>query len=498
MNKQLDGGAVQPLRGAVAVLAALVVVTGCGGGGGGDAAPSAASPDAGASSPVVSKADVRSAVLDRSTQPVRAVSTDIDDSGRVMVVYTQSVGGRLALQAVLAEPGPAGGAPVLGTPDTIDATAPHDGAIAEFSVTMSPRGHAVASWILTAACTADSYRTSGDCRYVVASRRLANQAWEPPVRVGDSPAPLPKAIINDTGDVAMTWTAGRRGSDGTTRSVQGVLVMPAAGNRFSAPVLFDDVVLPDNGYVGMTLDRSGNIVYVMEALADGRKQLVARRGSLVGGMGPTERLDSLDADVNIEGISGGLNGQVVVLWQQASGGTLHQFAAAVDTPGQVWQLADLGAINPGQHSLSTIGDDGDFLRYDLDRCTALARKRGVWQSGVALPAGLCQTSPSFASAIARTGDVVGGWFSDTAVSTNTGQWIAYSAQRQALTQAPGSQAADHLLGTPSTLGGQLLLAENGIAALVSIQAFDALPSAAAPAGTPGSTANLWLTYLRLP
>jgi hypothetical protein len=320
------------------------------------------------------------------------------------------------------------------------------------------------------------------------------------VRVGDSAAPLPKAIINDNGDVAMTWNAERQGTNGTTRSLQGVLVMPAATTRFSAPLLFDDVAVPDNGYVGMTLDRSGNIVFAMETLVDGRKQLVARRGSLAGGIGATERLDSGDADVTLEGISGGLNGQVVVLWQQASGGTTRQFAAAIDAPGQAWQVADLGALAlaPGQRIQSTIGDNGDFLRYDLDACTALQRKAGVWQPAATLPAGLCQTGPSFVSANSRGGDVVGGLLSDTQSAGNTGQWLAYSAQRQTLTQTLGSKPSDYLLGTPSTLGGQLLLAENGVAALVSIHAFDALPSASSPAGTPSGAANLWLTYLRLP
>ena len=469
MDRRLGGRASQVMRAAVVVLTTLVV--GCGGGssgsGVGDGGTEAAAglPDPGVRNPA---ADVRSALLDRSSQ------------------------------AVLAEPGLPGREPMVGAPDLIDASAPHDSAIGEFDATMSPRGHAVASWILTATCNASSYRTSGDCRYVVASRRLAGQDWEPPVRVGDTPAPLPKAIINDRGDVAMTWTAERRDAGGMVRSVQGVLVMAAASNRFSAPLLFDDIVLPDNGYVGMTLDRSGNIVFIAEALAGGRKQVVARRGSVASGIGGTELLGDGGADVTIEGITGGLNGQAVVLWQQAVGGAQGQFAAWIDGPGQAWQVADLGAPGPGQNSLLTTSDNGDFLRYDLASCTALTRWQGAWQPRAALPAGLCQNTPSFQAAIARTGDVVGGRFSATQTAGNTGQWLAYSAQRQALTRAMGNQPADHLLGTPSTLGGQLLIAENGIAALVSVNTFDTLPSATAPAGTNGRAANLWLTYLRLP
>lgn len=487
---------VQVVRAATAALATLVLV-GCGGGGSGSE-QAAVVPDPGASSAVRQPAEIRSATLDSSPQAVKAATADIDDSGRVLVMYSQQVGDRPALLTVSGDPGPRGGQPLFGAPEVIDAAAPHDAALGEFGIAMSPRGHALASWVQTAPCTADSYRTTGDCRFVVTARRLAGQSWEAPVRVGDMPTPLPRAIINDNGDVAMMWTGWRRQDGGTLTQVGGVVVMPAAASRFDAPTLFDDIQPTEGGFAGLALDRSGQVVYVTTSQVGQRLQLVARRGSVAGGFGASERLDSQDADVAIESVSGGVNGQVVVLWRQAVNGTLHRLAAALDAPGQAWQFNDLGALGGGQRSLAVLGDSGDFLRYDLDSCSALRRTAGTWQPPTTLPAGLCQTSSSFAAALSRTGDVVGGLFSSAQPAGNTGQWLAYNAARNLLTQPLGNQPADLLLGTRSTLGGQLLLAENGIAALVSVNNYDSLPSAANPAGTTSAAANLWLTYLRLP
>lgn len=490
MDRQWVGGASQAMRVALVVLTALAVA-GCGGGGD---VQQAAGADAG----TVTAAEVHSDRLDQSPQAVKAVAADIDDSGRVLAVYTQTVGERLALLAVTGDPGPRGGRPVFGTPEVIDAAAPHDVAIGEFSVAVSPRGHAVASWVQTAPCTADSYRSSGDCRFVVTARRLAGQPWEQAVRVGDTPVPLPKAIINDNGDVALMWTAWHRGDGGALVQANGVVVMPTAASHFHPPWIFDDIQLPEGGFVGMALDRSGHLAYVTTGLVGDHRQLLARRGSIDGGFGATEHLGSGGDDMVIESVSGGLNGQVVVLWQQTSGGALHRFAAAVDSPGQARQLTDLGRPSASRHSLAALGDGGDFLRYDLDTCTALRRTAGAWQSGAALPAGLCQTSSSFVAALSRAGDVVGGLFSSVQPAGNTGQWLAYSASRNLLTQALGNQPTDLLLGTRNSLGGQLLLAENGVAALVSVNSYDTLPSNTAPAGATGTATNLWLTYLRLP
>lgn len=487
---------VQVVRAATAVMAALVVA-GCGGGGSGSE-QAAAAPDPGTSGAVRQPAEVRSATLDGSPQAVTAAAADIDDSGRVLVVYSQQVGDRPALLAVAGDPGLRGSQPQIGTPAVIDAAAPHDAAIGEFGIAMSPLGHALASWVRTAPCTANSYRTSGDCRFVVTARRLAGQGWEAPVQVGDTPAPLPRAIINDNGDVAMMWTGWRRNDGGALTQVGGVVTRPAAASRFDAPTLFDDILPTEGGFVGLALDRAGHVVYVTTSRVGQRQQLLARRGAVAGNFGATERLDSLDTDVAIESVSGGVNGQIVVLWQQVVDGAMHRLAAALDAPGQAWQFKDLGATGGAQRSLATMSDSGEWLRYDLDSCSALRRAAGTWQAAVGLPTGLCQTSSSFVAALSRSGDVVGGLFSSTQPAGNTGQWLAYNASRRLLTQPLGSQPADLLLGTRSTLGGQLLLAENGVAALVSVSHYDSLPSAASPAGTTGAAANLWLTYLRLP
>ena len=478
-----------------AALASLVLV-GCGGGGGGDAGAVPA-PD-----PVLPSATVSNHLIESSGQPVLAAATDIDDSGRVSVLFAQDVGGRVALQVVRGVPGAQAEAPVFNQPAVIDAQAPYNAG--QLGLTVSPTGNAVAMWSSTAPCTALTYKTTGDCNFVYTARRLSSSnTWETPVLVGDTPSTLPRAIINDAGDVALLWPKWQRDAQGTVSLSSGVIWKASGDSSFASPAVFNDIVAPANTDVGFTMDRVGNMVYVSLSTSGAVQTVVARRGKLATGFGPTERLDTQPTTAQLEGVWGGVNGQAVVLWQQSNGAQLVRWAATLDNPDQqLWQISDRGTPLTVQRAglvKAAVADNGDFFRYDLDNCKAMRRTGGVWQAVESdLPQGLCQRSTSFASVVSRTGDLVGGLVDPSATAGNTGQWLSYDATPGTLTHALGAQPVPYLLGTATTLGGNLLLAENGVAALVTTNFYNTLPSASSSAGTLGAATNLWVVYLKLP
>lgn len=472
---------------------ATLVLAGCGGGGGGTGTPPV--PD-----PVVPSAAVSSHSVESSAQPVLAAATDIDDSGRVSVLFAQDVGGRVALQAAHGTPGAQGVTPVFSQPVVIDAQAPynHPG---QLGLTLSPTGNAVAMWSSTAPCTTLTYKTTGDCNFVYTARRLAGGAWEAPVLVGDSPSTLPRAIINDAGDVALLWPKWQRDGQGNLSFSSGVIWKAAAASTFASSAVFGDILAPAGTDVGFTLDRLGNMVYVSLSTSGAVQTVAARRGNLTTGFGATERLDTQPTSAQLEGVWGGVNGQAVVLWQQVSAGQNLRWAATLDGPAQSWQVSERGAPRSVQRAgsvKSAVADSGDFFRYDLENCVVVRRTAGAWQAEAALPSGICQTSASFASVVSRAGDLVGGLVDPSTTAGNTGQWLSYDATPGTLTHALGAQPVPYLLGTASTLGGSLLLSENGVAALVAANLYNTLPSASNSAGVLGAATNLWVVYLKLP
>lgn len=449
--------------------------------------------------PELPSASVSFLLIESSDQPVLSAVTDIDDSGRVSVLFAQDAGGRVALQAARGEPGARGVAPVFDQPVVIDAQAPYNAG--QLGLTASPTGHVVAMWSSTAPCTALTYNTSGNCNFVYTARRLVSGNWEAPVLVGDTPSTLPRAIINDAGDVALLWPKWQRDAQGTVSLSSGVIWKANAASTYASPAVFGDILAPAGTDVGFTLDSLGNMVYISLSTSGAVQTVVARRGNLAAGFGATERLDTQPTGAQLEGVWGGVNGQAMVLWQQASGGQTLRWAATLDGPSQSWQVSARGApramLRPSAVR-AAVADNGDFFRYDLDNCKATRRTGGVWQAETDLPAGMCQPSTSFVSVVSRTGDLVGGLVNASATGGNTGQWLSYDATPGTLTHALGAQPVPYLLGTASTLGGNLLLSESGVAALVTTNLYSSLPSASSSAGTLGATTNLWVVYLKLP
>ncbi|MES2716912.1 MAG: hypothetical protein V4795_14175 [Pseudomonadota bacterium] len=475
-----------------ALALATLVLVGCGGGGGGGGGGAVVNPPV-VNPPVVPTAQFSSDRLNRLGAPVQAVATDIDDGGRVAVLFAQSDGNRVALQAVRGVPNARGAAPTFSAPEVIDTLAPYDSSLGEtaMGLTLSPNGNALARWIATAPCVG----AAGNCKFVYTARRMNGAAatWEDPVLAGEANT-LPRGIINDVGDIALLWPTQQNNANGV--QILGMVWKKFDDTQFTAPTVFPDILAPASSSVAFTLDGHGNMVYVSLSTTTGTPMLVASRGTVSTGFaGNAEPIGSpatqATGEAALESISGGVNGQVVVTWTQPKGSRLR--AAALDSFAGSWQEVELDASRNSQQVRAAVAGNGDYFRYELDTCRASLRRNGSWQDGVVLPPGTCATS---ARALARRGNLLGARLGDS--SAAGGQWLHYDVAQNALTQSLSTAASGYLFGTPSSVDGALLLSENGVAALVSRNGYDVLPTAAATAGTRGIAYNVWVTYVKLP
>ena len=376
----------------VTLALAALTLAGCGGGGGGSAAvtdPNPPAPPTPPTPPTPTTAEITSTRLDTASQDVDATSSDIDDSGRVTVLFAQSDGTRVALHAVDGTPGARGTAPTFTAPTVVDTGAPYDGS-GRLRLFKSPSGNAVALWMSRAPCTATSYNTSGQCNFVYTARRLSGGAWDAPLLVGDTPGTLPKGIINDNGDIALIWPSWQRDGQGLPVVISSVVWRPVAASAFNPPSVPTDITTPTGSEVTITLDRLGNMVYASLS-NDGNTgpKILVRRGTVAAGFGAAERLDTA-TNAALEGVWSGTNGQVVVLWQQTDGGQVARWSAALDTPTGAWQTSSRGAPRTALRAgtvTAGVGDNGDFFLYDLGNCVALRRTAGAWQAEASLPTG---------------------------------------------------------------------------------------------------------------
>ena len=476
---------------AAAALLPLLLLTACGGSGGGTPVTPLPPGDV---------AQINSSLLESKPQDVKAYSAGIDDSGRTTVVFLQSNGTREELMAVTGTPGARGGASSFSAPVVIDGQSNIDAA-AQFAVAMSPNGHAVAMWTVTAPCTASTYNTTGNCRYVYSARKLVDGAWEAPVLVSDTPFALTSPLINRAGDITISWSGWERTGPGTYKPATGAMWKANGQSGFTGQ-LFSQVVPPTGSTSRLTLDSAGNMVLVTPSVSTTGNVIAAARGNVSSGFTVLDRLDTEPASASLEGMAGGLNGQVVVLWQQAVGGQNMRWAATLDGPSQSWAVSQLGV--PAASSLAgrnrgAVNDAGDFTRYDLENCRVQRRVSQVWQTETALDATLCSSSDRYLTAMSRGGDLVGGLISPSAGNGNTGQWLYYSASEGKVLQPFSTQGSGngYFFGVANQAGGLLFLSESRVASFITANAYDVLPSVAVPSGASGSATNIWALYLKI-
>lgn len=447
--------------------------------------------------------------LETNDNDVLTYDATIDDIGRVTVIFVKSDGTRPVLYATRGTPNAAGVAPTFSAPVAIDTTATALISSANYAnspvaVRTSPGGNAVATWTNVAPCTSASYSTSGSCYYRYSARFLASTGnWDAPVLVASTPSTtLGSLAVNDQGDVLVEVQGWERSGTSTYTKPAGTLTWKASSASTFSQKHFIDTSLKD---WRQHLDKSGNMIVVGEATQNSTTDIVAYRGNVTSGMGAQEILDTRGATANLRGSWSGINGQVVVMWNQSNGTADTRFAATLDAPAGTWSQPT--ALSLASEVIGTdsapfyarVTDDGDFVLYRNQ--ARVQRIKGVWKNySTAKTWNNWNYWNDFYSQVAlnRDGSVligkVGPYLGDTA------SWASFDGPSQAVIQAfPASNVASgsgYILGTKADLDGIILLAKSGVGAFVTANTYDVLPSAAQPAGDGRSVTNLWGVYFK--
>jgi len=415
------------------------------------------------------------------------VLSAIDDQGRVLSIYTvfDLTTSGFSAWAVRSRPGDATTAPGFEPPVRIGSDG-NSARNARMGLHMSPNGNALVTWTRGVPCPSDTTRT---CLRPYAARFLsgtgATGAWEPQQLVADRDVPGPTiGRINDAGDaviqLSIDWAVVTRSAAQANWQMQ---VFPTTDGTVFAR--------------GLTLSAEGRFVVAgRQNASDGSENIVVRRGNLRNGhLGALETLDSRSAPADFSDIWGGTSGAVVVMWSQNNGSGTSEFASTLDTPDGNWAQRDTMIRLPSDSGFSAaVTDVGDFYWYSWSRCSTMARVAGTWLAEMTLPSGSC-TNLRALPAVARNGNAL-------LVTDANGLWQTIDAARRELiddwiTQPRGPSG--FVLGTSwRSLPGSVVLSVNGQGAVISINAYDTLPTAAAPLGDSrgNSINNLWGLYFK--
>lgn len=426
----------------------------------------------------------------------------IDDQGNVTHLVLDQTGvlasdRRARLVAIRAQPGSASTTPVMGSAELIEATEPGGGILYALLRT-SPNGNLLAWWARNAPCTAQTYKTSGNCNYIVSSRRMAGAAaWETPVVLTAMEVPAFDATINDRGDIVGTYM----GSDpGVTLGYFAAVVWRAwnatafSTHRWSFDLLNSppaDSFLPRN----VALAADGGFILAGQATL-GDKDVTVLTGDVQRGPTSAAVLDQRVNAPTYQGLWGNGAGAAVVTWTQDNGTRATTYAATRDTASGSWRVTDTGVpAQQANHILATVTDGGDFIWYSFSRCSSLKRRAGAWQAESALPRTLCGLMTDRSTAISRPGHLMQ---VQTLTGTTAGRWSTYDADRGALVNDYTSAAsgAGYVLGAPGYLNGSLALSSSGIAVWASINTYTDLPSATTPNGDGPGAPRYWLRYFK--
>ena len=438
------------------------------------------------------------ALLEQGDQPVQGqLDYALDDSGRVLVAFQKFDGQRNVLQATWVQAGP-DGRPQFDPAVPIDTNA---GAVLTATdgvrVAVSPAGHAVITWITTRSCSATTYRTSGTCRYLYATRQLAGQQqWEPPVLLADSPGDPRRLRINDRGDVAVWFPGWVRSGTSSFSAREAVALRPAAQATYTVQTL-TGVVL-EEGDFGM--DASGGLVLAGSREQNSTTDIVVFRGNVDGGLGNQEVVDQRGSAATFQSLAVGIQGQSLVLWTQNNGTEVVLYGAVGS--GQVpYSVTELGPRETGSYEFSTLAvatDNGELIANSFNRRVLRRWTQGVWSSPEAVPTGWVNngTHDRFFD---RNGNMLA-VHTGIAGSCITGAWHSYDAFRNTLVKPLATAgAADFVTGISLCNKGAGLekprLSAGGKGAILMVNGYDVLPSPQVPAGDRRSVSNLWIALL---
>jgi hypothetical protein len=415
----------------------------------------------------------------------------IDKVGRVHVLYASSTSSGLEVLVSTSLPRAPGVQPTLNTPVVVSnrpALYLPDG------LWQAANGNATATWRQLVPCTADP--TENCFQNWQATYNAVAETWSAGTTISDQELAVLKGISNDVGDrialvsgvnsnsptgLGLGWRQAGRSNIETLAFGPGDLI----GDLFT---LSAKIALANDGAVVLAYVRVGT---------DGAANLIVRRGSIRTGMlGSEEALDSRSAPATINGFWSNTAGQVVLMWYQDNGTRITQYASTLSSSTGAWTTTDLGPWSAtAAPVLGTLTSGGDLFAYtSKSTCRTLRRINGTWISATALPSALCATSTQWA--MDGNGNLL-------VVNALDGRWASFDASTQSFVEsfvnATPTTGPGFVLGTRWTsLSGTLLLSDTGIGAFVSVNSFDALPTASAPNGDSRGTTvkNIWNIYFK--
>jgi len=456
-----------------------------------------------ATSALIGRAWTAPQQLESNDGAVIARDLAIDDAGRTMVVFLKVDGGRNVLYATRGTPNASGAVPNWSTPVAIDL--PGGSAVNNmtssnyrFGTASAPNGNAVVYWFSSEACTASTYRTnSTSCRVLYTARFLQSSGnWEAPVRTASAPSEATTAVINNRGDIALSIPGWVRSGATSYASRKAIATRPVADAVFNVRT-FTDAGLGESDF-GM--DEAGNLLFAAEASQNNTVDMLAWRGTVDGGFGAPQLLDTRGAAVTLRGLAVGRNGQQIVLWSQNNGTASVVYAAATSTTTAGFVVTDLGSLPLFGKSVLTIADSGDAMVVNRYYGWRVRWLTGVWEAKTSLPSNT-PGSTFLECAHARNGNFLC-VASDAFGEGDTGRWTTYDANLNLMIQTATtvSPSAGYVLGlnliNRSAGFGVPVLSVSGIGNLALFNEYDALPTPAAPAGDRRSVNNLWSTFLK--
>lgn len=431
------------------------------------------------------------AALEANDQPVEGFSAAIDDSGRVMVLFVKSDGSRKVLWAVRGEPGATGAAPTFTSPLALDATLPVASS-EPYRVVAAPGGDMLATWISRQPCTSSSYNTSGNCLYRYAARFVAaNNTWEAPIQVASTRSTtLGNVMLNDQGDMLVEVTGWTKVSGSLADTDATVTWKGRADSSFRQ----QNITGTNLGTRRQFLDGDGNLLLVGQASQNATTDIVAYRGTVTGGIGNQEIIDTRGAAATFRDAWMGRRGHVVVMWNQNNGTADTRYAATLDRAGDAWTLAQLNIANEGTSPrYAAVNDDGSFTLYSNG--LRLIRRSGIWGNYARFSDWGFWNEYYADFAMSRNGNML--VVKNGNLLKNNG-WASFDGNAGAVVQPFPTDATGpgYLLGVKSELAGHAYLSQSGVGFFLSINTFDVLPTAAVPSGDKRTVDNLWGFYFK--
>lgn len=432
----------------------------------------------------------------------------IADNGSAHLLYVKSNGGIFTVYASRGVKNGAGDVDWT-TPQRIDLQS--NGTASSYStfgtefvkMAIAPNGNVLAYWSTQAACNASTFPTSGTCGFIAFSTFSAATGIWSAASVHSPSGSVDPGIsygtINNNGDIAFNWYGWENVAG--SRVVRNAVSWRIAGQLTMQSRIFTDLPY---GTSFFSMDSAGNMVLAKEALQNAATNIVAYRGSLVGGFGAANVIDQRSSAAKLIGLATTPNGRSVIAFQQSNGTVTNSMYVAeskVATP--TWQLIDFNS-NKGT-DWSMFGTDLEVIRMiNRDSCTQIYNELDTWKS-IALPPDACDDF-NFAPAFNRNGDFLGISRVYAGGRTNPGpdRWLTYDAMRNKVITLPIARNTTganpgFITGLKQTSDGWLtwnsVLSANGHAVHLRYGEFDVLPTPSSPRGD-GRTnaANMWSFY----